>query len=207
MNAENSTAQDIRSFMTVKEAQGIFVDALLTDESDCLIFVSFWGRDTSIRELQARLTLGSSEGGLTAFNVINVADQDKVFASISNIDSVEQMTGRVQTTILGELVHCLIYQREIVKPDLANHRAIVIQRGHQASETELEVLWGTIKAVCPIPLLDHWADVLIPIMKNLGMIKYLQGINQTGTRIMIDEDEMAAVVKQECIGQRLRLTA
>ncbi len=185
-------------FMTIPEIHGIFVDDFLVDEADNLIFGSFWGRDTSIREFQGRLTLGHSEGGLTTFNIIRTDDvpdkKAKSFIRVGSTDTLEQMTGRIQTRILGELVHCWLYQREIVKPDLANHRATLISR-HE----EPDNLWGVIKAICPIPLLDHWADSVIPELYSAGMIKTLNGINQVGLKIAIDEDEMALLIKNRCI--------
>ena len=185
-----------QSFMNMNEVFGIFVDSVLTDESDNLIFISLWGRDTAIRELQGRLTLGASESGLTAFNLRN--DDTKVFVKIGNIQAMEQMAGRVQTDILGELVHCFIFHKEIMKPDLANHRAVLI-----AQEGEPDYLWNAVKHTCPVPLLDYWETVLLPILKDTGMIKNLSGINQSGTQINIDEERIALLVKQECMNGRL----
>ncbi len=188
-----------KPFMTIPEIHGIFVDDFLVDEADNLIFGSFWGRDTSIREFQGRLTLGYNEGGLTTFYIIRTNDdasdkKTRSFVKVGNIDTLDQMTGRVQTRILGDLVHCWLYQREVVKPDFANHRATLISR-HE----EPDNLWGVIKAVCPIPLLDHWADIVIPELYSAGMIKKLSGINQTGLKVAIDEDEIALLIKNRCI--------
>ena len=181
-----------RPFMNMREVFGVFVDAVLTDESDNLIFISLWGRDTAIRELQGRLTLGTSENGLTSFNLRN--DETKVFVKIGNSQAIEQMTGRVQTDILGELVHCFIFHKEIMKPDLANHRVILITQ-----EGEPDFLWNAVKQTCPVPLLDHWKSVLLPILKRTGMIKKLSGIYQSGTQINIDEERITFLVKQACM--------
>ena len=191
------------AFMVIPEIHGVFVDSILTDEADNLVFGSFWGRDTSIRELQGRLTLGRSAGGMTDFTVMGDdrhGESRKVFTRIPNIDSYEQMAGRVHTTILGDLVHCWLYQREVIKPDLANHRAILISQNEHPYN-----LWAVIKAVCPVPLLDHWQDTLIPQMIHKGMIKPLRGINQSGTQMAIDEDVMAMLVKDGCLNGTLAI--
>jgi hypothetical protein len=184
------------AFMKIPEIHGVFVDSILTDEANNLVFGSFWGHDTAIRELQGRITLGASEGGLSTFNVSGEDQQGKlrkVFARVGNVDTLEQMTGRVHTDILGEMVHCWIYQQDIIKPDLANHRLMLI------SKSDLpENLWNAIKMVCPIPMLDHWKDQVTPAMFQAGMIKPLSGINQSGTQIVIDEDMMAQIVKTGC---------
>jgi len=179
------------AFMIMQELQGGFVDAVLTDDADNLVFCSFWGHDTSIRELQGRFTLGTSEGGLTTFN-LSSADR-KVYVRIANVDTLEQISGRVQTGILGELVHYWLYHRNIIKPDLANHRAMLITQDDESPD-----VWSVIKHICPVPLLDHWKDILMPQMKDHAMIKSLQGINQWGTQIAIDEAIMTDLVKAGC---------
>jgi len=69
MLTANLEAAETEAFMEIREVQGIYVDAVLTDEADNLIFISLWGRDTSIRELQARITLGDTDSGLTGLNI------------------------------------------------------------------------------------------------------------------------------------------
>ena len=181
-----------KAFMAINEVHGVFVDALLTDDADALVFVSIWGHDTAVRELQGRLTLGANEGGLSAFNVLD-QDSRRRYIRIANPDELEQLTGRVRTDILGELVHLWLFRREILKPDLANHRAMLISRNGVADNE-----WQAVKTVSPVPLLDHWADHLLPLLRRSGMITAFEGINHHGTRIAINEEEMALLVKQEC---------
>jgi hypothetical protein len=188
--------QTTDAFMSIPEIHGVFVDSILTDEADNLVFGSFWGHDTAIREFQGRLTLGSSEGGLSTFTVMGDDRHGKlrkVFTRLDNIDSLEQMTGRVHTDILGEMVHCWLYRKEIIKPDLANHRLMLIGKDDLP-----ENLWDAIKMICPVPMLDHWKDQITPAMLEAGMIKPLSGINQSGTQIVIDEEVMAMIVKTGC---------
>ena len=175
-------------FMEMQEIHGIFVDSILTDETDHLVFASLWGSDTSIRELQARLTLDSGDHALSSFNL--KADQ-RVHVRVSNVDTIEQMTGRVQTDIFGDLVHCFLFQRDIVKPDLANHRATLVSRSSRP-----EYLWDTIIHISPVPLLWHWQEHLLPIMQDLGMVTALTGIGQHGTRLVIDEAQLSLAVKE-----------
>ena len=193
-----------RFFLTIPEIHGIFVDAILTDKADNLIFGSFWGRDTALREFQARLTLGASEGGLTTFNVEGKdcnQQPHKVFTRIGNLDLFDQMTGRVHASILGELVHCWLYSKDIIKPDMANHRSILIE----LPGFELGNLWQSIKAICPVPLLEHWGDELIPVMRDNDMIQPLDGVNLSGTQIVIDEDIMGRIVRDKCVDGSLRI--
>ncbi len=203
MLTKNLEVAETEAFMQIQEVHGVFVDAVLTDEADNLIFISLWGRDTSIRELQARITLGDTDSGLTGLNIYRSGTGVKQYVDLFNAASLEQVAGRINDSILGGLVHCFLYQKAVVYPDLANHRSILIHQESINETDHISTLWNTIKAICPIPLLDHWCDVLLPIMKESGMISSLSGINQCGTKIAIDEEQMAAIVKQQCVEQRL----
>ena len=190
--------------MVVPEIHGVFVDSVLTDQASNLLFCSFWGNDTSIRDLQARFTLANAEGGLTAFNITGNDAQGKplkTFVQLGNIANIGQMTGRVHTDILGDMVHCWLYNNEIMKPDLANHRALLINQDGQPNN-----LWNAIKLVCPVPLLDHWQDLITTAMIDADMITPLSGINQYGVQINIDEEAIAMIVKEACMDGSLSIS-
>jgi len=205
MLTENLEVAETEAFMEIREVHGIYVDAVLTDEADNLIFISLWGRDTSIRELQARITIGDTDSGITCLNIYRPGTGVKTYVDLSNALSLEQMTGRINDSILGDLVHCFLFQKAVVYPDLANHRSILIHQHEVIEADHISTMWNIIKAICPIPLLDRWCDVLLPIMKESGMISSLSGINQCGTKIAIDEEQMAAIVKQQCVEQRIAI--
>lgn len=205
MLTESIEVAETEAFMEIREVHGIYVDAVLTDEADNLIFISLWGRDTSIRELQARITLGDTDSGLTGLNIYRSGTGVKKYVDLFNAASLEQITGRISDSIFGDLVHCFLYQKAVVYPDLANHRSILIHQDGVSEADHISTMWNIIKAICPVPLLDHWCDVLLPIMKESGMISSLSGINQCGTKIAIDEEQMAAIVKQQCVEQRLAI--
>ncbi len=208
------TTEPPQPLMTLYETQGIFVDALLTDQADNLVFTSLWGRDTSIRELQSRITLGKADGGLTTFNVVEKLTRSqaelqnrkylKHFVRIGDADALEQYTGRVRTDILGEMIHVFLFQRDILKPDLANYRATLIGPDISLERNGLTV-WSLIRSICPVPLLDHWADGLLPFLSTSGMIQSLSGINQSGLQIALDEERVALFVKQACQDGKLTL--
>jgi hypothetical protein len=210
----STAGQPSKPMMTMYEAHGIFVDALLADQANNLVFVSLWGRDTSVREMQSRITLGSAEGGLTVFNVIEKLpetqaliegrSQRKHFVRIGDANALEQHTGRVQTDILGELVHWFLFQRTILKPDLANHRATLIGHDLRFAKDD-RLIWSLIRSICPVPLLDHWAADLMPVFRGSGMIDTFSGINQVGVQIALDEERVANYVKQACQEGRLSL--
>lgn len=194
--------QTTDAYMIIPEISGVFVDAILTDESDNLVFGSFWGHDTAIRDFQGRLTLGNAESGMTSFHVVNEHQShfQETFTKIGNIDSLKQMTGRVHTDILGDLVHCWLYSNEVVAPDLANHRMMLLNQDETPSS-----LWNAIKLVCPVPLLDHWEYQIKQSLIDAKMITFLEGVNQTGIKIVIDEEQIATILKNGCLDGSLTI--
>jgi len=190
---------EIDSMRRLDEVQGIYADAVLSSGDDQLLFCSLWGRDTAIRELQARLTLGASEGGLKSLNV--PGDGNRTYLAIGEIESISQQTARIKTNILGELVHLILFQTVIVKPDLANHRAFLV--GDDISEGRLSSM---IKAICPIPLLDYWIPVLLPALEASQMVKRLSGWRINGVQIALDPGQVASMVKQDAIEGKLTIS-
>jgi len=189
-------------FLSVNEVYGLFCDAILTDRERNLVFGSFWGSDTAIRDFQGRLTLGLQEGGMNAFNILETGSDKpvKMYVHVPNIDQIGQHTGRVRTDIYGDMVHLQLYANDIIKPDLANHRALLISKTRESHN-----LWNAIKLICPVPLLDHWQDYILYKMEAAEMIHHLHGINQFGTKIEIDEEAMAEIVKNGCLSTALTL--
>ncbi len=188
------------AMMTLHDVHGVFVDALLTDDAEGLIFLSIWGRDTAIRELQARITLGATEGGLTSLSILEQRPEGikKHLVRLISNDMIEQLTGRVRKNILGDIVHCWLYHRDIVKPDKANCRALLINQHDQ-----FDSLWQVVKLICPVPVMDHWKELLLVSLEAKGMITRLCGINQFGVRIAIDESAVERMVKDFCHEGRL----
>ena len=93
----------------LEECPDLYVDACACDEQRNLVFLSAWGRDTALQEFLARLTLGSSENGLSQFHIIVDGRSLPVFP---NIDMLEKRTTRqLRGTLFGSLVHLWLFDR------------------------------------------------------------------------------------------------
>ena len=53
-----------RQLLSLETVYGIYCDAWVADGDEMLVFASFWGRDTAIQEMLARLTLSTAEDGI-----------------------------------------------------------------------------------------------------------------------------------------------
>lgn len=155
---------------TVDECPDLFVDACVCDEQRGLVFMSAWGRDTAVQEFVARLTLGTGDGGLDHFHVVH--EQRSLPVYVGNVDMLDKRTTRTfKRTLFGSLVHLWIFDKRVAKPDLANHTAFALLPPGQSVPEEM--LWPLVRETCPLPLLDHWREHVLDLLRELQMLSPL----------------------------------
>lgn len=154
----------------IEECNDLFVDACACDEQRNLVFLSAWGRDTALQEFLARLTLGSSENGLSQFHIVVDGRSLPVFP---NIDMLEKRTTRqLRGTLFGSLVHLWLFDRRCAQPDRANHFAYALLESGQSPHQRL---WPLIIDTCPLPLLPHWQAPVMDVLNQNDMLQSLPG--------------------------------
>ena len=154
----------------IEECNDLFVDACACDEQRNLVFLSAWGRDTALQEFLARLTLGSTEDGLSQFHIVVDGRSLPVFP---NIDLLEKRTTRqMRGTVFGSLIHLWLFDRRCVQPDRANHFAYALLENGQSPHQRL---WPLIQDTCPLPLLPHWQEQVMGLLTQHDMMQLLPG--------------------------------
>ncbi|QLG94736.1 hypothetical protein HZF02_23555 [Pseudomonas yamanorum] len=154
----------------IEECPDLYVDACACDEQRNLVFLSAWGRDTALQEFLARLTLGSSENGLSQFHIVVDGRSLPVFP---NIDMLEKRTTRqLRGTLFGSLVHLWLFDRRCAQPDRANHFAYALLESGQSPHQRL---WPLIIDTCPLPLLPHWQVPVMDVLTQNDMLQSLPG--------------------------------
>jgi hypothetical protein len=159
---------------TLQEVHGIHVDALVQDDRGALLFGSFWGRDTALQELLARLSLAPSEGGLSTLHIRDPArpeaDGGLHRPRIDSPDTLAKLTGRLPAAnLFGEIGHLWLHASLATTPDYANRRALRLFRAEpEAAGPELrdtlrrqDAVWALLKEVSPLPLLDDWREPVL----------------------------------------------
>ena len=155
----------------IEECPDLYVDACACDEQRNLVFLSAWGRDTALQEFLARLTLGSSENGLSQFHIVVEGRSLPVFP---NIDMLEKRTTRqLRGTLFGSLVHLWLFDRRCAQPDRANHFAYALLESGQSPHQRL---WPLIIDTCPLPLLPHWQAPVMDVLTQNDMLQSLPGM-------------------------------
>lgn len=155
----------------IDECSDLMADACLCDEQRNLIFLSLWGRDTAVQEFLARLTLGQKEQGLDQFHLVTEQDLElPVF--VVNADVLEKRTTRAfRRTLFGSMIHLWIFDRRCIRPDKANASALAILP--KAVSDPVPRLWTLVQETCPLPLLDHWRDTVLDLLRSQHMLSTL----------------------------------
>lgn len=155
----------------IDECSDLMADSCLCDEQRNLIFLSLWGRDTAVQEFLARLTLGQKEQGLDQFHLVTEQDLElPVF--VTNADVLGKRTTRAfRRTLFGSMIHLWIFDRRCIKPDKANASALAILPKEVSDPVPR--LWTLVQETCPLPLLDHWRDTVLDLLRSQDMLSTL----------------------------------
>lgn len=151
------------------ECPGLYADSCITDDRNCLVFLSLWGRDTAHQEFIARLTLPNHEHGLDQFTLHCPEPYSRVPVLVPRVDRLEQRSTRAyRRTLFGSLINYWLFDRRCIEPDKSNSFAFcVYPRGSRDEDARL---WWLVKDTCPLPLLDHWQGIVLPLLKDRGML-------------------------------------
>lgn len=199
----------------VADVFGLYADAFVQDrQSGQLIFASFWGRDTTIQELLARLTLSSSEGGLAALD-FNPCDNphNGLNVSIGDPNRLDKLTGRMPAdNLFGAVVQLWLYDRKAVEPDHASRRALLltgedVSDGQCGSALEDEKVWALFKTASHLPLLDHWRQALISVALSCGWLRMHPGFQVNAMELDLGVEDYEATVSELIRQGRLTLEA
>ena len=190
--------QSAKPLLPVVDAPGLYADAVLTDDSDNLLFLSLWGRDTAIQEFRARLSLPEREGGLDGFR-LERPDGRRIFAQVGDSGRLASESGRTSSrTIFGSLVHLWLYDRLATQPDRANRRALLLYEAvDEPSAAPLELwerLWAQVRETCHLPLLPHWRTTLLDAFQRSGWIRRMEGVGICAYAINLVEEEVEKTI-------------
>lgn len=152
---------------SIRECPELMADACLCDEQRNLTFLSIWGRDTAAQEFLARLTLSSQEDGLDHFHIVIGEVEAPVFVNNAG-RLVKRSTRAFRRTLFGSLAHLWLFDKRCISPDKANASALAVLPKNATNQTDR--LWMLVRETCPLPLLDHWRDVVLEYLFSEAML-------------------------------------
>ena len=198
-----------QSLMQIDVIPDLYVDASLVDAYDKLLFLSLWGRDTAIQEFLAGISLANEEGGINSFflstGLKTNGDPQRKLVQIGEAKRLNHYTGRMPASNVfgGDMAHLWVFDRLVTDPDLANRRTIAISKVDSDSADDTAApnrIWQLTKAICHLPLLDHWADIIIQTFYEREWIKDFNGIGVNGALIDLSlaeevEEEVTRLIR------------
>lgn len=188
--------------LRVSETHGVFCDAVLVDSNSRLTFGSFWGRNTGIQELMARMTLGP--GDADSIDTLHLEAEQTIEVLVGDSRRLDKINGRVSGTVFDELVHIFLYDQQVLSPDLANRKAIVLSHDDQDSSDRL---WATAQELAATPLLNEWRDVLMPLFIEREWIASRRGLNVQGSWLHLPETDLDELISDLVRGNTLQIAA
>jgi hypothetical protein len=153
----------------LQEQSDVFVDACASDHHAQLLFVSVYGRDTSIQQLMARLHQPTNQGGVEALSLLNQhGAKPAMKVLVGDAKRLTKVAGRMpKSGLLGNLVHTWIFDPKLQAIDHGARTAWIFTRSGSDVEREAQA-WRLIKELSPVPLLDSWADWVLNQVRATG---------------------------------------
>lgn len=154
--------QSIERLYRIEGFVDLWVDACLRNDDGQLVFISFYGRDTSVMQFISALELGHKEGGVRRFNLVDSAG-GRQMVDVGSVDRLGKHSGRLpRQNIFGPLSQMWLYDKALQQLDRANRIGwIVSLAGDDQADTLETKTWSLVKTLSPVPLLDHWRGHLL----------------------------------------------
>jgi hypothetical protein len=169
----------------IDQVADVFVDACVRNANGIMMFLSAFGRDTAIKELLARMEIGSKgSDGLTAITLVQGAQTadsiGRIEVVLGDTKRFEKTTGRLPKCLFGNLTHLWIYDPVVQRPDKGAQQAWLLDQSIQIagngngnsilSPAMAARLWSTVKTLSIVPLLDHWMLAVLTYLLRDGHI-------------------------------------
>jgi hypothetical protein len=158
---------------TLMEQSDVFVDAVAVDHCGQLLFVSTFGRDTSIQQFMARLHQPVKEGGVDGVTVVDPDNRQPAMRMlVGDARRLEKITGRMpRARLLGNLVHTWIFNPSMFSVDHACRSAWHFDVEPLDGDRWNDAAWQIVKDLSPVPLLDDWRETVIDAIADRGGLK------------------------------------
>lgn len=176
------------------EQSDVFVDAMASDHHAQLLFVSVYGRDTSVQQFMARLHQSSRDGGVDQLTALpHYGAKPDLQVLVGDPKRLEKVTGRMpKTGLLGNLVHAWIFDPAVQLVDHATRSAWLFNHRTTAAldEDALKAqAWKLVKDLSAVPLLDTWAEATLRHVQASGGFISPQCIGSIfAVRIALNDD-------------------
>jgi hypothetical protein len=181
--------------MTLNEIADLYVDAVVVDDRNQLLFLSAWGYDTVLQEFLARLSVPSQENGLDRFTL--QGDNCTRYVEIGEHHRLRKHTGRntQNESIFNNIAHLMLYDVRAKSIDRANRQCLLFKKQVESEGEFFWRLWQGVREVCHVPLLEEWHFLVTQFRQN-NWIQFFPGIGIDAYRINLSSDEVEQYISQ-----------
>lgn len=164
-------------FLQSDSMPGLWIDALVRDDEDNVLFLSAWGSETAIQKTRARFSLPVSENGLRGFKIHTGPGRWRFdrFA-VTQPERYEQETARPTGSRFLHLTQLWMFPRLAIQPNNVDHKALLLKRPTESPEQWQSRLWQAVQTVCPVPLHPSWDGVVADFIRH-NWIRQYQGFH------------------------------
>jgi hypothetical protein len=176
----------VSSLYRIEECADLMADACLCDDDRRLTFASIWGRDTAVQEFLARLTLVAGDHSLDHFHLLT-DEHVSIPVFVGDTDRLEKrQTRALRRTLFGSLLNVWLIDKRCLTPDKANGTALALLP--KVTTDSSQRLWRLVQDTCSLPLLDHWRDSVLEVLRAKSMLTPLSFAlgPLAGFRLVID---------------------
>ena len=148
----------------IAEFSELFADACLRNSEGELKFLSLYGRDGPVMQFLAALQVGSNEGGITRFNLLDEnGERHLVGVGAGTVANLSKFSGRLpRQNLFWPLSQTWLYDHTLRDVDRANrigwviHRAVPGEDQEQIKQMLLAKAWLMTCRLSPVALLNEW---------------------------------------------------
>lgn len=178
------------SLYLIEEQSDVFVDACAPDHHAQLLFLSVYGRDTSVQQLLARLHQSAGQGGIDNVTLLDPTTRKQALrVLVGDPKRLEKINGRMpRCALLGNLVNTWIFDPALTEVNQAERSAWLYDRLLDEQRRASEI-WRVIQDLSPVPLLADWRTALLDRLQRAGAFCRPLCIGQiSAERVELPED-------------------
>lgn len=204
----------MKHFLTADQLPGVFIDALLTDDDDQLVFLSAWGSEAYIQQNRAAFTLAHTSSAIDRLHckLATPPEKDDVFyprfAFLNDKKHLTDSVGRpAGHTVFAHLTHWQAYDRLAINVDHVRQASLLLRAPH-TDQTAWEVrLWQAIQNLSTTPLHPAWEKTVLSVFQEKQWVTHLQGFGIDACRIHLPPQDVERTIQEAVKAGDLTLPA
>lgn len=139
-----------------------------------VVFLSMFGRDTSVNGLLGRLSVNQTDQLYLSGVWTLIGNSGRAAQFLAIPQGVGKLQGKMpEPNLFGSVGHLVLYDPLCARPDMGTREAFLLVQAGQTQEEWRAQTWRLVSHISPLPLLPHWRDVLLYQLYRSEMLESL----------------------------------